>query len=580
MTAPPAPQPPSIELARTLVRELVAAGVRHAVLSPGSRSAPLAYALAEAHHAGWLRLTVRLDERGAGFVALGLARACAAPVAVVTTSGTAVANLHPAVLEASHSGDPLVVVSADRPHEWRGTGANQTTDQVGIFASAPRFAADVPAGFRPAAVRGLVTRAIAAATGALTADPGPVHLNVGLVEPLVPQYTASRSPEALQQLEQLLVADWIRPGLPDPVDVARARPTAVELGGGVRTLLVAGDRAGEHWYAAAERAGWPVLAEPSSGARLPGAITHYRDLLAAGLAEDAERVVVVGHPTLSRPVSQLLARTDLEVVVVAGHRWTDVAGVASRVLPDLRAPEATESDRGWWERWRRADAALAESVRGDDLLTDAERAALLVWEADVPTLVLGSSNAVRAVDGVAPGRSEGTLVVANRGLAGIDGTIATATGLALGTGLPVRALVGDLTFLHDATSLLRGRLEGEVDLQVVVLNDAGGAIFETLEPGALGRADTMARATFERLFATPQQADLAALAAGLDASHVAVDGRTEEGREELREVLARPITGRSVVEVRLGREGLADVVAARREAAGRAVHSEHPETMA
>ncbi|MDO5494219.1 MAG: 2-succinyl-5-enolpyruvyl-6-hydroxy-3-cyclohexene-1-carboxylic-acid synthase [bacterium] len=565
------PQPPSIELARTLVRELVAAGVRHAVLCPGSRSAPLAYALAEAHHAGWLHLTVRLDERGAGFVALGLTRSGAGmrPVAVVTTSGTAVANLHPAVLEASHSGDSIVVVSADRPHEWRGTGANQTTDQVGIFAGAPRFAADVPAGYRREAVRGLVTRALAAATGAFTGDPGPVHLNVGLAEPLVPE----RKPASGHlELEKLRMADWLAGPPPPAVELRGGLAEAASIPAGRRTLLVAGDRAGAHWFALAEAAGWPVLAEPSSGARLPGAIRHYRDLLAAGLGDEAERVVVVGHPTLSRPISRLLARTDTEVVVVSRSRWTDVAGVAAQVCADLVAPAAEPSDLSWWDRWQQADTDLAAAL--DDAATSvAERVAHAVWEAEVPTLVLGSSNAVRAVDGVAPGRSDGALVVANRGLAGIDGTIATATGLALGTGSPVRALVGDLTFLHDSASLLRGVHEAEVDLQVVVMNDSGGAIFETLEPGTLSQQDALARATFERLFATPQQADLGALAAGFDASHVLVDARKPGGLDGLREVLARPISGRSVVEVRIGRDDLAGAAEARRVAAGRIVHS-------
>ncbi|KAE8762202.1 thiamine pyrophosphate-binding protein, partial [Georgenia thermotolerans] len=190
---------PSTATARQLVAALVAHGVRHVVLAPGSRSAPLAYALLAAEEAGWLRLHVRVDERVAGFVALGLARAGAAqtdaqsppaPVAVVTTSGTAVANLHPAVLEAAHSNLPVVVVSADRPHEMRGTGANQTTDQVGIFGSAPRYAVDLPAGAPGGPLLDqVVTRALAAAQGLRTSAPGPVHLNVSLRDPLAPATT-------------------------------------------------------------------------------------------------------------------------------------------------------------------------------------------------------------------------------------------------------------------------------------------------------------------------------------------------------------------------------------------------------
>ncbi|MGL4178247.1 MAG: 2-succinyl-5-enolpyruvyl-6-hydroxy-3-cyclohexene-1-carboxylic-acid synthase, partial [Dermatophilaceae bacterium] len=188
---------PSTALATVLVDELVRGGVREVVLCPGSRSAPLAYAVLEAERAGRLRLHVRVDERSAGFLALGLAKGflgqdglAGPPTAVVTTSGTAVANLHPAVLEAHHAGVPLVVVSADRPHELRGTGANQTTTQPGLFGRATRFDADLPApDCRPgqqASWRSTVCRALAAASGVTGADPGPVHLNIALREPLVP----------------------------------------------------------------------------------------------------------------------------------------------------------------------------------------------------------------------------------------------------------------------------------------------------------------------------------------------------------------------------------------------------------
>ncbi|HZK04292.1 MAG TPA: 2-succinyl-5-enolpyruvyl-6-hydroxy-3-cyclohexene-1-carboxylic-acid synthase [Actinomycetaceae bacterium] len=585
MTSPeqqPLSRPGAIALARTLIAELVAAGVRDVVLSPGSRSAPLAYALSDAHDAGWLRLVVRLDERGAGFVALGLTRAGDAPrpVAVVTTSGTAVANLHPAVLEASHAGDPLVVVTADRPHEWRDTGANQATVQPGIFGTAPRWQADLPAGFAPAAVRGVVTRAVAAATGALTLDPGPVHLNVALAEPLVPDVALaeplypdlarSRSSGPLARAEEPNSPDWVGAGLPRPVVVEPNAPNAVDLPAGRRTILIVGDRAGARWHAAGRQAGWPVLAEPTSGARFPGVIRHYRDLLEAGLGDDAERIVVTGHPTLSRPVARLLARGDVEIVVVGNQRWTDVAGVAARIVGDLAVPDAEPSDTAWLDHWRAADQALHGVVEERGLLSGAERVASAVWDAQVPTLVLGSSNAVRAVDGVAGGRDDGARVVGHRGLGGIDGTIGTATGLALGTGAPVRTMLGDLTFLHDAMSLLRGSRENEVDLQVVVLNDRGGAIFETLEHGEISHRSVSARHTFERIFLTPQHADIGLIAGGLDASHTAVDLTEPGALERLASLLAEPIRGRSIVEVVLGREDLAGVVR-RRVAAAREI---------
>ena len=520
---------PSALLARELVTALVRGGVRHVVLSPGSRSAPLAYALLAAHDAGWLRLHVRVDERVAGFVALGLARADDVPAAVVTTSGTAVANLHPAVLEAAHSGVPLVVVSADRPHEMRRTGANQTTEQVGIFASAPRWESDLPADTPPAAVGQVVVRALAAATGARSGEPGPVHLNVAFRDPLVP----TRAWEPGEAPGQRLVVAPREPG------------GVVEVPAGGRTVVVAGDGAGPAAAALAEAGGWPLLAEPTSGARTgPNAVPAYR-LLLGELGEQVERVLVLGHPTLSRPVSALLARPEPEVVVVAptGRVWPDVAGTADRVAGAVRVVPGDDDAGDWLGRWQRAGAAAAQVLAGRDALDGLAVARAVVAAPGPATLVLGSSMTVRDWDLALPALPEGLRLVANRGLAGIDGTLSTATGLALATGAPVRTVVGDLTFLHDAGGLLRGELEEEVDLQVVLLNDGGGSIFATLEHGAPERA-----ATFERVFGTPQEVDVAALCAGYGVRHVLA--RT---LPELAEALAEPVRGRSVVEVPLDR---------------------------
>jgi 2-succinyl-5-enolpyruvyl-6-hydroxy-3-cyclohexene-1-carboxylate synthase len=261
-------------------------------------------------------------------------------------------------------------------------------------------------------------------------------------------------------------------------------------------------------------------------------------------------VVLLGHPTLSRPVSTLLARRDVEVVVVAPRGpWTDVAGVASRVVGAV-ALAGEKAERTWLERWRRA-ADAAEHVIGRalaDSFDGLQVARAVAAAAGVSTLVVGSSNTVRDLDLVAlPWQpAEMPCTVANRGLAGIDGTIATASGLALGTGGPVRAVMGDLTFLHDAGALARGRLEREVDLQIVVVNDSGGGIFATLEHGAADRAGE-----FERIFGTPQDVDLAALAAAYGARHGLV--RTPA---ELDAALRTPVRGRSVVEVPVDRRGL------------------------
>ncbi|GAA4418244.1 2-succinyl-5-enolpyruvyl-6-hydroxy-3-cyclohexene- 1-carboxylic-acid synthase [Georgenia halophila] len=532
--------------ARTLVIALVAHGVRHVVLAPGSRSAPLAYALHDAERAGWLTLHVRLDERGVGFLALGIARGSGRPVAVVTTSGTAVANLHPAVLEAAHSGVPLIVLSADRPHEMRGTGANQTTDQVGIFGAAVRHAVDLPAAPAPGSLAQIVTRALAAARGLRTNDPGPVHLNIGLRDPLVPE------------------APWNAGAPPTHRDVVAptSAPAAATLPRGPRTVVVAGDGAGPAARALAEQAAWPLLAEPTSGARSgPTAIGPYRLLLTEpALGGAVERVVLLGHPTLSRPVSGLLGRADVEVVVVAPHgAWTDVAGTASRVvgavdLQDVAPGPGRMAGQEWLTSWQRAaEAATTVIERSLDAGTegpglDGLQVAGETWAArGVGALVVGSSNPIRDLDLIAPPAADGAPpVLANRGLAGIDGTLATATGVALGLDLPVRALVGDLTFLHDAGSLARGALECDVDLQVVVANDGGGSIFATLEHGAPERA-----ATYERLFGTPQDVDLAALAAAYGARYVRV---TTAG--DLRATLQAPLRGRSVVEVAVDRSNI------------------------
>lgn len=508
-------------LARALVAHLAAAGVRNVVLCPGSRSAPLAYALADAERAGLFTLHVRVDERSAGFVALGIATVHGT-AAVVTTSGTAVANLHPAVLEASHAGRGLVVVSADRPAELRGTGANQTTQQPGIFGAATRYDADLPADTPLTSVRGTVARALAAARGAITRDPGPVLLNVQFREPLGPP------PERAL-----------------PAVVAGAKPIAVQaavasvhyvpcvLDAAPRTVVIAGDGAGHEIAEVAERAGWPLLAEPSSGARTAYSVTRYRDLLSTPIVDRVERVIVAGHPTLSRPVSKLLATTDAEIVIVSpGPRWTDVAAAATRVVPAIEASGAADPE--WLARWRRADAELAARSHP----SAQQRAAEAIWRAG-GNLVLGSSSTIRAFDACAHGPQP--RVWANRGLAGIDGTISTATGIAHALREPVRVVVGDLTFLHDATALVRGLHEPDVDMQVIVFDDAGGSIFGSLEYGSQPGEE------FERLFATPQALSIPALARslGADASECAPD--------TIANALAAPIVGRSVIRVPLER---------------------------
>lgn len=539
---------PSTGQARVVVDELVRCGVVDAVLCPGSRNAPLAMALHAADAAGRLRLHVRVDERTAGYLALGLALRSGRPVPVCTTSGTAVANLHPAVLEASYSAVPVVVLSADRPPELIGTGASQAVTQAGIFGTAVRHAATlavaVAATGQQGRWRSAVDRAVAAARGALGGPAGPVHLNVPFAEPLVP----GPGPDWPEPLDG-------RPGGRAWTAVAAAERHAapIPLDPAAPTLVVAGHGA----PADLDLAGVPVVAEPSSGYWAAGLRTGPWLLDVPALRP--AQVVVVGRPTLHRPVARLLADPAVAVHAVAdpgGAPWTDVAATlrATGSWTPLRPP------RGWLDRWRAADAAAAAALdsaldSGLDSPLDEGAAldvpaglrlarALVGAVPDGSALVLGSSNPVRDVALAAAPRA-GLTVVSNRGVAGIDGTVSTATGVALAHDGPTFALLGDLTLLHDTTGLVLGPDEPTPDLTMVVLNDGGGGIFSLLEQGAPEHAGS-----FERVFGTPHTVDVAALCTAVGIGHVAVDDPAK-----LAEVLGTP-AGRTVVEVRADRAGL------------------------
>ena len=566
--------PPAMADARSLVAALLAEGVREIVLCPGSRSAPLADALADAADAGHLRLRVVLDERSAGFIALGAARAHALTghsrcAAVVTTSGTAVSNLHPAVSEADAAGIPLLVISADRPHELVGTGASQTTEQTGLFAPALRLGVDLPAdlaadlgdGAADAAITGQVRRAVVAATGALSRDPGPVQINARFRPPL----TADGAVPAVPTQPGLPAATASRAAVPARTLVVDDRQQAGHGSPSVgRGLVVAGDTAhpavGALARSLAEHLDWPLLAEPTSQARSgTQALIRYAELLGtpAGLAltERTDHLLILGHPSLSRSITALLGRDDLDITVLTERaQWTDVSGRARRVVPmdgahhepDDAALQAARlaarlglesAHAAWTDSWRRAVADLPEPDRS----SSADALARAVWEAGqapgAPTLLLGSSMTVRRLDRLAQPGAAAPKAVANRGLAGIDGTIATGIGLWMASGEPVRAVMGDLAFLHDAMSLNRGVREEEADLQVIVVDDGGGAIFSHLE-----YAHTTPSGRFERLFTAPQCASIAALATALGARvHVPDDVAA------LRRLLAEPVDGLSVV---------------------------------
>jgi 2-succinyl-5-enolpyruvyl-6-hydroxy-3-cyclohexene-1-carboxylate synthase len=575
---------PSAAFARELVAALAANGVQDFVLCPGSRSGPVAHALAEAASstpppgAPAINLHVRIDERTAGFLGVGLARGRALagvprPVAILTTSGTAVGNLLPAVMEAHHSGLPLILLTADRPGELRGIGANQTTDQVGIFGTFVRHAADVSAP-EPEEKGGratrIVTRAVRAALGEpdrddMAAAPGPVHINIEFRDPLGPD--AGTWPQIHGAETSLIVRTRavLRSVGPSP----RALPSTK------RGIVIAGDGAGDAARKVAEAHGWPLLAEPTSGARSgENAIGPYVQLLLSDagkeLASRARVVVVIGRPTLSRPVQRLIANAPKLYVAAHGARWREAPRHAERVLarvPDEwlvraegplvvsneEAPAKASRKRGedvyaeasaaWLDEWRAAAADLTHTVDRWDA-----RGITSAVIASVPPgalMMLGSSGPIRAADHVAPvwTPGEAPVITANRGLSGIDGTVSTTIGMALATGLRVTALMGDLTFLHDAGGLLIGRLEERPCVRIVVINDGGGTIFSTLEHSGAPPGHV------ERVFTTPHQADIGALSAGYGVPHQRVTSLAA-----LVTALGEPLDRMTVIEAKI--EGL------------------------
>ena len=572
---------PSTALARVLIDELVAGGVTDAVLSPGSRNAPLSIALYDADQAGRIRLHVRIDERTAGFLAVGLARSTGRPAVVVTTSGTAVANLHPAVLEAHHGGVPLVVLSADRPPELRDVGANQVIDQRHVFASALRFwhefgVATVRVGAN-AAWRSMVCRALAHSLGAGTGFPGPVQLNVPLAEPLLPDGD-DEWPEALNgRSGPGGIAPWtaIDAAAPDemlsrsdsstmPASVSIAAPAEQER------VLYVGDLT--HPAAGPLAALGHVVISEAGGAAGSAVVSAGLHLLAVpGFLGPAlpDRVVVLGRPTLYRQIAALLADSMIAVDVLAPpFAYADPTGKVRRVAPVLAAL-AGPGDTEFVQIWRAAQAAASDqvaSVLGEmDVACSPRLAAEVVARIpDGSTLVLGSSQLPRDV-GLSAAPRDGLRLLANRGVAGIDGTVSTAIGVALGDGPDAGrtvALMGDLTFLHDMTGLVIGPHEPRPDLTIVVSNNGGGGIFHTLEPG-----EPLHARAFERVFGTPHDVQLSGLVEAAGWEHVLVTGT-----DELADALDAP-SGIRVVEVPTSRTDLRELHARIRTAVSLAVRS-------
>lgn len=528
---------PAQVFAANLLATLAKAGVKEFYLAPGARSQALAIAAGQLADAKKINLHVRLDERSLAFNALGSAMTSGEPAVIITTSGTAVANLHPAVLEANHSGIPLILLTADRPHELRGVGANQTTNQVGIFADAVRECIDVPA---PNGAEGdareaidLAASAIGIALGVDGQQPGPVQLNLAFREPL-----SALEPNAAKLNPQFQLDERFE-----------SKPDFAVLAALVPTVVIAGANSGEAAVELAESFGWPLFAEPSSGARFgANAISNYRHHLDQGteLAKRIGRVIVFGKPTLSRSVMGLLKNPDVEVVVIRSQQmgFFDVSRRASFIVDEVTVTD--EVDFEWLAEWRAAD--VADFVRGQaDASITRPELIRQVWAATEQTdrLVLGASRLIREAEAHAPAKP--IAVFANRGLAGIDGTIATATGVAQIAARDAfdgktRVLLGDLTLLHDAGSLAYNQadeVEKNLEIQLVVANDFGGSIFTGLE-----MAKTLDSASFDKLFRTPQSVDLWHLAAAYGWQYLLV-----ETIGDLETALAS--SGRILIEVRL-----------------------------
>lgn len=565
----------SSAVAQQIARGLASSGVTEVVIAPGSRSAPLIYALAPLAEAGVIRTHVRIDERDAGFLALGLARGLrskqagsvaadsvadsAGAVALVTTSGSAVANLHPAVLEASYGHLPLVAITADRPARLRETGANQTIDDQSQVLSDVRARVDVPAGSADA--HHLLAEAVAHSLGTDTGEAGPVQFNVQFDVPLVPTVTeladwkatvhtlaaGSARPASSAGLARSAgpagparpVSETSKSGFSGPSSVPvrdAARSATVRILPG--TVIVAGDAGGHSAQALkslAEANAIPVLAEPSSP--LTSELRHSRTAVPAHARVISERedlrtairtVIVHGKPTLTRPVAALLA--DSEVLI---QRLPDDVDAVSLSV-SLSAPEGTgtsdndkypsaSEDTTWRDEWVSAGEAIVATSRHEREVESKPSTARAITEylaGRTVNLFAASSNAIRYLSEATDVRAH---IHASRGLAGIDGLISTATGLSLALEEQVVLVIGDVAMLHDVGGLLTPSAEEGGNVLIVVLNDDGGAIFSGLE-----HSQDHVAPYLERYFTVPHGRDFSDLATayGWDYSRVGLHTET------------------------------------------------------
>jgi len=500
---------PSTLLARVIVRQIIEAGVKDVVISPGSRNAPLSIAFHQASTKGLINLHVRIDERTAAFFALGIAKASGRPVPIVCTSGTAVANYHPAVLEASHTNLPLLVLTADRPASLRKTGANQTTEQARIFGKAVRYFADVSGSVYPMELP------------FNSLQSGPVHLNIQFEEPLV----GDKSDNWLNDLT-----------ITTPKVFDRKTPGTFYTKSTRGVLVIGHDRGGlsaESVQKFSEELGWPVIAEDPL--TFKNAISHASIFLTSKtIADDLvpDTVVVIGRTTLSRSINGFIKMARKEIVIDPRMATVDTDRMADQKFIQLPVVEVQPADAEYAEKWKKYSLRAQKMVA--DISIWSEQLVAREIAAGVPTgtsLFISSSRPIRDLEGFAAART-GVETFANRGLAGIDGNISTALGIASQRKETI-AVLGDLGFLHDLTGLIH---KEEINLKIFVINNDGGGIFSTLsQRGVTG---------FEDVFGTPHGLDPAAIATSMG-----IAAKTIDSQAQLITELSEPVKGISVVVV-------------------------------
>jgi 2-succinyl-5-enolpyruvyl-6-hydroxy-3-cyclohexene-1-carboxylate synthase len=497
----------STSLARVVVRQIIEAGITDVVISPGSRNAPLSLAFFEASQEGLIKIHVRIDERTAAFFALGIIKSTGRPVPVVCTSGTAVANYHPAVLEASHTNAPLMVLTADRPAMLRKTGANQTTEQARIFGKAVRYFADIDGPVYPMELPLDSLRT------------GPIHLNLQFDEPLL-------SDDSSDWLSQINVAA--------KEFVARTKPGTLRLVGARGVVVIGHDRGGltvDEITQFTKVLGWPVIAEDPLS--FPDAIAHASIFLTSPEIRSTlipQSVLVIGRTTLSRSINAFIKSSPITYVVDQRLATVDSDRQADRKfteLPDLQG--VIQSDE-WVAKWNKVSERAQKLIGSLDGWSEAVIARTIA--ATIPNgtaLFVSSSRPIRDLEGFAHPRG-GVHTYANRGLAGIDGNISTALGVAYGHKATI-AVLGDLSFLHDLTGLVN---KEAINCRFIVINNDGGGIFSTLpQRGVNG---------FETVFGTPHGLNPAAIAQAMG-----IDAKQISSLKELEAEIKAPISGVSVV---------------------------------